>query len=199
MQTFTTRELRVVAAILDGLNKARATNARLGVPTTPDVFTARFPTGHVAVLRWTEGVQSPDPKRRRVLERCARHRDGYQIDLGTEADPTQAIPLQDPQQAKRPRNAAAAAAAVDTAAQHCEVVATPQTIKAMSPADRDALTDDLIAAGFTQQQAEAADVVLKDPDTGTTHIRVNVQDVGQEFARTIRRITDGRRPPGRQG
>lgn len=104
MTTLTTRELRAVAAILDGLNKARATNARLGVPTTPDVFPARFPTGLVAVLRWTEAVRSDDPKRQRHLERYARHRDGYVLDLDTPADFAAAIQLQDPQDAKRSRN-----------------------------------------------------------------------------------------------
>jgi hypothetical protein len=106
MTTFTTRELRSVAAILDGLNKARATNARLGVPTTPDVFPARFPTGLVAVLRWTEAARSDDPKRQRHLEQCARHRDGYVLDLDTPADFAAAIQLQDPQPAKRGRNRA---------------------------------------------------------------------------------------------
>jgi hypothetical protein len=99
--TFTTRELRTVAAILDGLNKARGHNTRMGVPTTPDVFTARFPNGLVAVLRWAEGVRSPDPKRQRLIERCARHRDGYQLDLGIPADPAKAVTLQDPQPVKR--------------------------------------------------------------------------------------------------
>lgn len=101
MTTFTTRELRTVAAILDGLNKARGHNTRMGVPTTPDVFPARFPTGLVAVLRWTEAVHSEDPKRQRAIEQRARHRAGYVLDLDTPADLAAAIPLQDPQPAKR--------------------------------------------------------------------------------------------------
>ncbi|WP_055692998.1 hypothetical protein [Streptomyces prasinopilosus] len=101
MQTLTTRELRVIAAILDGLNKARTLNTRMGVPTTPDAFPARFPTGHVFVLRWTEGVQSSDPKRKRIIEQAARHRDGYVLDLATPADFAAAVQLQDPQPAKR--------------------------------------------------------------------------------------------------
>jgi hypothetical protein len=101
VSTFTTRELRSIAAILDGLNKARGHNSRMGVPTTPDVFTARFPTGLVAVLRWTEGVHSDDPKRQRAIEQRARHRAGYVLDLDTEADLAAAIPLQDPQPVKR--------------------------------------------------------------------------------------------------
>jgi len=101
MASFTTRELRTVAAILDGLNKARGHNSRMGVPTTPDVFTARFPTGLVAVLRWTEALHSDDPKRQRALEQRARHRAGYVLDLDTTPDPAKAFPLQDPQPVKR--------------------------------------------------------------------------------------------------
>lgn len=104
MNTLTTRELRRLAAILDGLNKARAINSRMGVPTTPDVLTARFPTGHVFVVRWTKAVQGSDHTRQRTLEHAARHRDGYQIDLATEADPATAVHLQDPQPAKRGGN-----------------------------------------------------------------------------------------------
>lgn len=101
MATLTTREMRTIAAILDGLNKARVTNTRMGIPTTPDEFTARFPNGFTAVLRWTPGVQSPDATRQRTLERCARHRDGYQLDLAAPVDPTKAVQLQDPQPVKR--------------------------------------------------------------------------------------------------
>ena len=101
MSTLTTRELRIVAAILDGLNKARTTNARLGVPTTPDVFPARFPSGFTAVLRWTEGIRSDDPKRQRAIEQSARHRAGYVLDLAAPFNPAAAVPLQDPQNAKR--------------------------------------------------------------------------------------------------
>jgi hypothetical protein len=103
MATLTTRELRLVAAILDGLNKARATNTRLGVPTTPDVITVRFPTGFLTVLRWAEGIQSDDPKRQRALERSARHREGYLIDLDATPDAEHAVDLHDPQPVKRSR------------------------------------------------------------------------------------------------
>ncbi|MFJ9662829.1 hypothetical protein ACIRPR_33380 [Streptomyces griseoflavus] len=104
MHTLTTRELRVIAAILDGLNKARTLNTRMGVPTTPDVFPARFPTGHVFVLRWTEGVQSSNPTRKRTIEQAARHRDGYVIDFTAPADLAAAVRLQDPQPTKRGSN-----------------------------------------------------------------------------------------------
>lgn len=101
MLSLTTRELRVIAAILDGLNKARAFNARMGVHVTPNVFTARFPTGHTFVVRWTAGVHSEDPSRRRAIEQAARHRDGYQIDLGTQPDYDNVVKLANPQPAKR--------------------------------------------------------------------------------------------------
>jgi hypothetical protein len=101
VRSLTTRELRVIAAILDGLTKARTTNARMGIPTTPDTFTARFPNGFECVVRWVAGLHSEDPKRQRVLERNARHRDGYLLDLGTTPDTENAIALKDPQGAKR--------------------------------------------------------------------------------------------------
>jgi len=100
VNTLTTREIRVIADIIERLNKARAANTEFGIPTTPDVFTARFPSGFVAVLRWTEGVRSPDPKRQSYIERCARHRDGYQLDVDTPAEPEQAVQFMDPQKPK---------------------------------------------------------------------------------------------------
>lgn len=102
--SLTTRELRGIAAILDGLNKARAVNVRMGVPTTPDVFTAHFPNGFVSVVRWVEGLKSDDPKRQRVLELNARHRDGYVVDLASTPDLDNLVPLKDPQPATRGRN-----------------------------------------------------------------------------------------------
>ena len=103
MATFTTRELRV-AAILDVLTKARATNQRMGIPTTPDVFTAQFPTGHVAVVRWTEGVRGSDPKRQRAIEQATRHRAAYHLDLNAQpATGTDIVVLRDPQPVQRGR------------------------------------------------------------------------------------------------
>jgi hypothetical protein len=103
MATFTTRELRVVAAILDVLTKARVTNERMGIPATADVFTAQFPTGHVAVVRWATGVQSDDPKRQRALERSTRHRPSYHLDLNAQTAPDNVIVLRDPQPVTRGR------------------------------------------------------------------------------------------------
>ena len=103
MSTYTARELRNIAAIVDVVTKARSANDRMGIPTTPDVFTARFPNGMLAVLRWVPGINSPDPKRRRALEQATRHRDGYQLDLGAQPDPENIIELRDPQPATRDR------------------------------------------------------------------------------------------------
>ncbi|MBJ6623661.1 hypothetical protein [Streptomyces sp. DHE17-7] len=104
MATLTTRELRVIGEIMERLTKARAVNEELGVPTTPDVFTAQFPSGFVAVLRWVKGETSPDRRRQSQLERCVRHRDSYHLDLGTkDLDPVNALILREPQPAKRAR------------------------------------------------------------------------------------------------
>ena len=101
MHTWTTRELRVVSAILDVLTKARTTNERMGVPTTPDTFTARFPTGHTAVLTWTLGIQGSTPDRQRALEKATRHRASYQLDLGAQPDLENVAILRDPQPIQR--------------------------------------------------------------------------------------------------
>lgn len=101
--TYTTRELRVIAAILDVLTKARATNQRMGVPTTPDVMTAQFPTGHIVVVRWVEGLSSSAPRIQRALEKATRHRDGYQLDLAAPPDLGNITALRDPQPVTRGR------------------------------------------------------------------------------------------------
>jgi hypothetical protein len=103
MSSYTARELRNAAAIMDILTKARTANQRMGIPTTPDVMTVRFPTGMVAVLRWVPGVASDDPKRRRALEQATRHRDGYQVDVTTAPDLENITDLKDPQPATRDR------------------------------------------------------------------------------------------------
>jgi hypothetical protein len=108
VSSYTARELRNAAAIMDVLTKARTANQRMGIPTTPDLFTARFPTGMLAVLRWVPGVSSDDPKRRRALEQAARHRDSYQIDVSTAPDLDSIVVLKDPQPATRGRTELAA-------------------------------------------------------------------------------------------
>lgn len=103
MSAYTARELRNASATMDVLTKARAANERMGIPTTPDVMTVRFPTGMVAVLRWVPGITSDDPKRRRILAQAARHRDCYQIDVTTAPDLENIVLLKDPQPATRGR------------------------------------------------------------------------------------------------
>ncbi|MCX4886057.1 hypothetical protein [Streptomyces sp. NBC_00847] len=103
MSSYTARELRNAAAIMDVLTKARTANEGMGVPTTPDVMTVRFPTSMIAVLRWVPGVVSDDPKRRRVLEQAARHRASYQVDVGAQPDLENIVALKDPQPATRGR------------------------------------------------------------------------------------------------
>lgn len=103
MTPLTARDLRTIAALVDTLSKARATNERLGVPTSPDEFTARFPNGVTAVVRWTEAESSTIPGIQRALERCARHRNGYRVDFTTPCDPEHVITLKDPQPHARRR------------------------------------------------------------------------------------------------
>lgn len=105
MTAFTARELRIISDHLEILTKARNANTDLGVPTTPDVFTARFHTGLYAVLRWRPAVHSTDPARKRFIQATARNRDSYQLDLGTAPDLENAIPLKDPWQRQREQRA----------------------------------------------------------------------------------------------
>jgi hypothetical protein len=99
--TYTARDLRVVAAILDVLTKARATNQRMGIPTTPDEFTAQFPTGHIAVVHWTEGIQSSSARVQRALEKGTRHRAAYHLSMTEEPNLDEVTVLQDPQPVQR--------------------------------------------------------------------------------------------------
>lgn len=101
MTGYTPRDLRTIAAIVDTLTKARTTNQRLGVPAAPDTFTARFPNGVTAVIRWTPGETSNAVGAQRALERSTRHRAGYRVDFTTPVDPTNVIVLKDPQPAPR--------------------------------------------------------------------------------------------------
>lgn len=113
MTAFTARELRLIADHLETLTKARTANEHLGVPTTPDVFTARFHTGLVAVLRWRPGTASTDPGKQRYIQNTARHRDSYQIDLGATPDTDNALALKDPWKIKREQRARKAGLVLD--------------------------------------------------------------------------------------
>ncbi|MFD6725886.1 hypothetical protein ACWHA6_37840 [Streptomyces anthocyanicus] len=120
MTAFTARELRIIADHLETLTKARTANEHLGVPTTPDVFTARFHTGLVAVLRWRPGIASADPGKQRYIQSTARHRDSYQIDLGATPDTDNALALKDPWKVKREQRARKAGLAIDLNAPNAE-------------------------------------------------------------------------------
>lgn len=50
----TPRQLRTIADRVEQLTKARVNNAAMGVPTTPDRFECRFPSGHRGTVTWTE-------------------------------------------------------------------------------------------------------------------------------------------------
>lgn len=52
MTAYTPRQLRVVAAEIERLTKARRTNETNGLPTTPDFLPVRFPDRTLAILRW---------------------------------------------------------------------------------------------------------------------------------------------------
>lgn len=52
MTAYTPRQLRVIAAEIERLTKARRTNDTNGLPTTPDELPVKFPDGTLAVLRW---------------------------------------------------------------------------------------------------------------------------------------------------
>lgn len=52
MTAYTPRQMRVIAAEVERLTKARRVNEQNGLPTTPDVMPKRFPDGTVGVLRW---------------------------------------------------------------------------------------------------------------------------------------------------
>ena len=54
MTTYTARQLRTIADRLEGLTKARQSNETMGVPTTPDHFPARFPSGHQGGVVWEQ-------------------------------------------------------------------------------------------------------------------------------------------------
>jgi len=52
--SLTPRQLRTIADRVEQLTKARHDNQAMGVPTTPDRFDCRFPSGHRGTVTWTE-------------------------------------------------------------------------------------------------------------------------------------------------
>ncbi|MDX3044092.1 hypothetical protein PV383_44070 [Streptomyces caniscabiei] len=50
----TPRQLRTIADRVEQLTKARLNNAAMGVPTTPNRFECRFPSGHRGTVTWLD-------------------------------------------------------------------------------------------------------------------------------------------------
>jgi hypothetical protein len=53
-RSLTPRQLRTIADRVEQLTTARLNNTAMGVPTTPDQFECRFPSGHRGTVRWEE-------------------------------------------------------------------------------------------------------------------------------------------------
>lgn len=54
MTAYTPRQMRVIAAEVERLTKARRVNEQNRLPTTPDVHPVKFPDGTVGILRWAK-------------------------------------------------------------------------------------------------------------------------------------------------
>lgn len=63
--TLTPRQLRMIADRVEALTKARHNNQAMGVPTTPDRFECRFPSGHRGTVQWTEAPLTSAQARQR--------------------------------------------------------------------------------------------------------------------------------------
>lgn len=63
--SLTPRQLRIIADRVEALTKARVDNTAMGVPTTPDRFECRFPSGHRGTVTWTEAPVSSATARAR--------------------------------------------------------------------------------------------------------------------------------------
>ncbi|MDX2948881.1 hypothetical protein [Streptomyces caniscabiei] len=50
----TPRQLRTIADRVEQLTTARLNNAAMGVPTTPNRFECRFPSGHRGTVTWLD-------------------------------------------------------------------------------------------------------------------------------------------------
>lgn len=55
---FTVKQLGDIAARIDGFTEHRRACAKMNVPTTPDSFTCRFPSGHRGTVVWEQAVLS---------------------------------------------------------------------------------------------------------------------------------------------
>lgn len=79
----TPRELRIIADHVERYTKARVMNAKIGIDTTPDLVVVDFPNRFTGTLIWTPGRQGNNSAERTALEKHARHRDSYTLDLAT--------------------------------------------------------------------------------------------------------------------
>lgn len=61
---FTAKQLGDIAARVNGFTEHRRACAKMGVPTTPNSFRCRFPSGHRGTIVWEEAKLS-----KRLLER----------------------------------------------------------------------------------------------------------------------------------
>ena len=86
MTKYTARQLRTIADRLEGFTKARQANEAMGVPTTPDTFPARFPSGHLGVVAWQQAGLTSAAARERGE---APYR--YVVDLGPGQADSQAV------------------------------------------------------------------------------------------------------------
>nr|WP_173294459.1 hypothetical protein [Streptomyces sp. FR1] len=50
----TPRQLRTIADRVEALTKARINNQDMGIPTTPNRFECRFPSGHRGTVTWLD-------------------------------------------------------------------------------------------------------------------------------------------------
>lgn len=55
---FTVKQLGDIAARIDGFTEHRRACSKMGVPTTPDSFSCRFPSGHRGTVVWERAVLS---------------------------------------------------------------------------------------------------------------------------------------------
>jgi hypothetical protein len=62
---YTPRQLRTIADRVEALTKARHNNQAMGVPTTPDRFDCRFPSGHRGTVAWTQAELTSERSRDR--------------------------------------------------------------------------------------------------------------------------------------
>jgi hypothetical protein len=95
----TPRQLRIIADRVEQLTKARVNNAAMGVPTTPDTFGCRFPSGHRGTVQWAEApLTSASARERNGGKRVFRYvvlLHDLRADADAAGDTETAVPLTD--------------------------------------------------------------------------------------------------------